>query len=139
MRGLAATLLVCLIAAPAAGVAAEGEQSGLPDPDYCALRDADPRKCTLNDGIPPRRALAPLEAAVMPPQAAIPNPSYCSRRDADPAKCVIQDGPPPVPYVRRQAPSTATVPVPASPSVVPVPSASSTGASSRPPAQQPAR
>ena len=39
-----------------AGIAAAAEKAkpALPDPDYCARRDADPEKCLIQDG-PPRR------------------------------------------------------------------------------------
>jgi hypothetical protein len=109
------TVLACLAAMPGA-VTAQVEPGV--DPDYCARRDADPRKCTLYDGAPPRRGVLP-EAVVVPQTLPIPDPDYCSRRDADPRKCVIYDGPPPDPILRDRSAVTPSVPpqtsVPVSP------------------------
>lgn len=91
---------------------AQVDQQAL-DPDYCARRDADPRKCTLYDGTPPRRGVLP-DAAAIPPGTPLPDAEYCSRRDADPRKCVIYNAPPPDPILRP--PSTATPQPPSEPS-----------------------
>src|SRR5690349_11077515 len=72
----------------------------LPDPAYCAQRDADPAKCVIRDGGPVPRVLIAPEA--LPPAASA---DYCGQRDADPRKCVIQDG---AVIVRRAAPGTAS-------------------------------
>jgi len=80
---------------------AAAQDAALPDPDYCARRDADPRRCRIDDGVAPRAVLMVPEAAEALPAPPVPDASYCSRRDAAPAKCVIQDGPPPAPFIRR--------------------------------------
>ena len=51
----AATLLMIWLGA-FAGVAAaeEATKPALPDSEYCARRDADPEKCVIQDGPPPR-------------------------------------------------------------------------------------
>jgi hypothetical protein len=67
---LAATLLTIWLGAMA-GVA--GAQAPLPDPDYCARRDADPEKCVIKDGPPPksivRKKPQPPQIPPTPPDA----------------------------------------------------------------------
>jgi len=94
-------LSIGLMAGAGAATAAEEAKPGLPDLDYCARRDADPRKCVIRDSAPPQRAL-PQEPASGPPPAGI-DQAYCSRRDADPRECVIKDGPPREPIVHKKA------------------------------------
>jgi hypothetical protein len=48
---LGVTLLTIWLGAMA-GIASA--QAPLPDPDYCAQRDADPQKCVIQDGPPPK-------------------------------------------------------------------------------------
>jgi hypothetical protein len=50
-------------------IAAEAVEPGLPDLDYCARRDADPRKCVIQDGPPPRPIVRkkPEQPVVPPP------------------------------------------------------------------------
>jgi len=50
-------------------IAAEVVEPGLPDPDYCSRRDADPRKCVIQDGPPPRPIVRkkPDQPVVPPP------------------------------------------------------------------------
>ena len=38
-------------------VAAEPAKTALPDPDYCARRDADPEKCVIQNGPPHRHVV----------------------------------------------------------------------------------
>jgi len=131
----------------AATAGAQVDQQAM-DPDYCARRDADPRKCTLYDGTPPRRGVLPDPAAI-PPGTPVPDAEYCSRRDADPRKCVIYNAPPPDPLLRPQqavtpppSPAPPAAPVPPAPGLQPVPGApagalsapSSAGGSSSSPA-----
>ena len=46
-------LPVILALAAGAAVAAESVKPALPDPDYCSRRDADPKKCVIQDGLSP--------------------------------------------------------------------------------------
>ena len=139
------------LAALAAAAQAQVEQQAL-DPDYCARRDADPRKCTLYDGTPPRRGVLPDPAAI-PPGTPVPDAEYCSRRDADPRKCVIYNAPPPDPILRQQqtvtpppspappaepaTPSPGLRPAPGGPAAAPVAPSSAGGASSPAPPLSP--
>lgn len=49
---LPAALLLSLAAATGATAAQESPQPAQPDPDYCSRRDADPKKCVIQDGPP---------------------------------------------------------------------------------------
>lgn len=63
-----ALLPVVLALISGAVIAAAAAQSGLPDPDYCSQRDADPRKCVIQDGPPPRPIVRKKqEPPVVPP------------------------------------------------------------------------
>ena len=62
---LAATLLTIWLGAFAGvAIAAETGKPLVPDPDYCARRDADPEKCVIQDGPPPK----PIVRKKPPPQ-----------------------------------------------------------------------
>jgi hypothetical protein len=61
--------------------AAEPSSPPLPDPDYCARRDADPEKCVIRDGPPrkpivrnPQKPLTPPPADPAPPEKPAPKP-----------------------------------------------------------------
>lgn len=141
-------VVLAWLAVMPATTGAQVDQQAL-DPEYCARRDADPRKCTLYDGTPPRRGVLP-EPAAIPPGTPVPDAEYCSRRDADPRKCVIYNGPPPDPILRQQpvipqpapqqpAPPAAPIspapglqPAPGSPASIPVAPSSAGGTSSGP-------
>jgi hypothetical protein len=123
-------LMLAWLAAMPTTASAQVDQQAL-DPDYCARRDADPRKCTLYDGTPPRRGVLPDPAAI-PPGTPIPDAEYCSRRDADPRNCVIYNAPPPDPILRQQPvipqpapqqPAPPAGPVSPAPGLQPVPGA----------------
>src|SRR5688572_15152402 len=79
--------IACMAALAAAAGVAVAAEAPLPDPAYCALRDADPAKCVIRDSVP-------VPFVVPTPAAATPSASadYCGRRDADPRYCVTQDG-----------------------------------------------
>jgi hypothetical protein len=142
-------------AAMAAPAGAQIDQQAL-DADYCARRDADPRKCTVYDGTPPTRGVLPDPAAI-PQGTPVPDPAYCASRDADPRKCVIYNAPPPDPILRRQPtipsppgaqePAAPAAPVPPAPGLQPAPGApasipaapSSAGGTSSIPASLPPR
>ena len=64
---LPATLLAVWLGV-CAGVASA--QAPLPDPDYCARRDADPEKCVIQDGPPPK----PIVRKPQKPQVPPPDP-----------------------------------------------------------------
>lgn len=49
---LATILLMIGLGAFAGVAAAAAPQPALPDPDYCARRDADPDQCVIQDGSP---------------------------------------------------------------------------------------
>jgi hypothetical protein len=68
MKIPAALLLSCLASLAVPAGAAE---QALPDPDYCAQRDADPRKCVIKDGPPNRNHVIrkpPPATSSTPPQ-----------------------------------------------------------------------
>ncbi len=62
---LAGTLLLIGMGA-LAGIAAAAETAkpAVPDPEYCARRDADPEKCIIQDG--PHRPIAKKKPVVVP-------------------------------------------------------------------------
>lgn len=43
-------------------VAVEETKPPLPDPEYCARRDADPEKCVIQDGPPPNKPIVRKQA-----------------------------------------------------------------------------
>jgi hypothetical protein len=49
---LPAALLLSLVATVAGAAAQEKSRPAQPDPDYCSRRDADPKKCVIQDGPP---------------------------------------------------------------------------------------
>ena len=67
---LPVALLICFAGA-ASAAAQESPQPVQPDPDYCSRRDADPKKCVIQDGppkvqvrkAPPRPPKSSAEAA----------------------------------------------------------------------------
>ena len=56
MKALLASLVLLGLAA-GTGVARAQDRANpaQPDPDYCSQRDADPKKCTIQDGPPSQR------------------------------------------------------------------------------------
>jgi len=62
-------LMIGLGAFTGVAAAAEATKPALPDPDYCARRDADPEKCVIQDG-PPRKPIVrkkpPLQKPPVP-------------------------------------------------------------------------
>jgi hypothetical protein len=52
MRLIAILLMIWSGAVAGIAVAAEAAKAALPDPEYCARRDADPEKCVIQDGPP---------------------------------------------------------------------------------------
>ena len=52
MKFIAILLLSGLGAFAGVAAAAEETRPPLPDPEYCARRDADPEKCVIQDGPP---------------------------------------------------------------------------------------
>ena len=51
---LAATLLTIWLGTFAGNAAAVASEPALPNADYCARRDADPEKCVIQNGPPPK-------------------------------------------------------------------------------------
>jgi hypothetical protein len=47
-------LMFCLVAVAGVAAAEEATKPAPPDPAYCARRDADPEKCVIQDGPPPK-------------------------------------------------------------------------------------
>jgi len=56
MKLVTTLLMIWLGAFAGVAAAAEATKPVLPDPDYCARRDADPEKCVIQDG-PPHRPI----------------------------------------------------------------------------------
>ena len=54
MKIAAILLMLCLGAFSGVAAAEEATKPALPDPAYCARRDADPEKCVIQDGPPPK-------------------------------------------------------------------------------------
>jgi hypothetical protein len=54
MKLAATPLMICLVAFAGVAAAEEATKPALPDPAYCARRDADPEKCVIQDGPPPK-------------------------------------------------------------------------------------
>ena len=50
-------LLSWLGAIAGTATAADEAKPPLPDPEYCARRDADPEKCVIQDGPPPAKPI----------------------------------------------------------------------------------
>jgi hypothetical protein len=71
MKIPAALLLSCLAFLAGTAGAAESAKPSMPDADYCAQRDADPRKCVIQDGPPNRNHIIrkpPPATSSLPPQ-----------------------------------------------------------------------
>src|SRR5688572_16313324 len=79
--------IACMAALAAAAGVAVAAEAPLPDPAYCALRDADPARCVIRDTVPVP-FVVPTPATAGPAASA----DYCTRRDADPRYCMTQDG-----------------------------------------------
>jgi len=56
-------LMIGLVAFSGVAAAEEATKPSPPDPAYCARRDADPEKCVIQDGPPPR----PIARKKQPP------------------------------------------------------------------------
>jgi len=55
-------LAAALAGAMGAAIAAEAPKPGLPNPEYCSRRDADPEKCVIQDG-PPQQPIVRTKPA----------------------------------------------------------------------------
>lgn len=55
-----------------AAVAAEADKPATPDPQYCSQRDADPAKCVIQDGPPPKPLADPPSGLKFPSPPTIP-------------------------------------------------------------------
>ena len=66
-------LMSCLGILIGVAGAAEPSSPPLPDPDYCARRDADPEKCVIKDG-PPRKPIVRQPQKPQTPPTADPAP-----------------------------------------------------------------
>ena len=66
-------LAIGLGAIASISAAAEPTRPALPDPDYCARRDADPEKCFIQNG-PPRKPIVRKKKQAAPPSPPVPEP-----------------------------------------------------------------